>query len=206
MNMDSLFSFPTLESQNPLFDEIETDLFSFEPTHKSSLDLSCFFDVLPSPSSSASSYSSEEVPVLELGACGDVRTLLRVKKSECYARECKARRAARMLILKRKREQGLISFETKVRYKQRSEMALKRDRCSGRFLSDIEYIDVNWCVCFTKTLIPVVFLLTSCFVMSSPSVLRAEKGGVPDENAPASLKRLIPETIPPPVQRGYRLT
>lgn len=87
--------------------------------------------------------------MLELGACGDVRTLLRVKKSECYARECKARRAARMLILKRKREQGLISFETKVRYKQRSEMALKRDRCSGRFLSDIEYIDVNWCVCFT---------------------------------------------------------
>ena len=69
MNMDSLFSFPTLESQNPLFDEIETDLFSFEPTHKSSLDLSCFFDVLPSPSSSASSYSSA-VPCMSCMTAG----------------------------------------------------------------------------------------------------------------------------------------
>ena len=40
------------------------------------------------------------------------------------------------------------------------------------------------------------------FVMSSPSVLRAEEGDVLDDNANASLKRLIPETIPPPVQKS----
>ena len=148
MTMDFyLSSFPIIESQNSIFDDIETDLFPTEPSRKSSLDLSCFFDMMPSPSSSASSYTSEDVPVFELGGCSDVTTLLRVKKSECYARECKARRAVRMTILKRKREQGLISFETRVRYKERSEMALKRDRCSGRFLSNIEYVDVNCCVC-----------------------------------------------------------
>ena len=64
------------------------------------------------------------------------------KKVECYARECRARRANRVAILKRKRELGLISFESRVRYAQRSELAQKRDRCSGRFMKDIEYMDV----------------------------------------------------------------
>lgn len=162
MNMDFYqSSLSTIEVQNPFLDAFETDLFSFAPSRKTSLDLSCFFDRMSSPNSSASDYSSDEVPVLELGVCGDVTALLRVKKSECYARECKARRAIRMTILKRKREQGLISFETKVRYKQRSEMALKRDRCSGRFLSDIEYMDVNYCVCYKKHKSGCVFLLIS---------------------------------------------
>lgn len=143
MSMDFyLSSCSAIEVQNPFLDAVEPDLFPFEPSRKNSLDLSCFFDMMPSPNSSASDYSNEEVPMLELGMCSDVTSLLRVKKNECYARECKARRATRMMILKRKREQGMISFETKVRYKQRSELALKRDRCSGRFLSDIEYMDV----------------------------------------------------------------
>ena len=110
------------------------------PARKTSLDLSCYFERLESPGSSATLYAEDEVPMFAL--CGSVESVLRQKKVECYARECKVRRANRVAILKRKRKSGLISFATRVRYVQRSELAHRRDRCSGRFMKDIEYIDV----------------------------------------------------------------
>ena len=133
---DTVLTPPQSESDS-VFDS-PPDFISF-PTHKTSLDLSCFFESMESPVSSATLYS-EEVPAFEL--CVSVESVLREKKVECYARECRARRANRVAILKRKRELGLISFESRVRYAQRSELAQKRDRCSGRFMKDIEYMDV----------------------------------------------------------------
>lgn len=133
---DTVLASPQSESDS-VFDS-PPDFISF-PTRKTSLDLSCFFESMESPVSSATLYS-EEVPAFEL--CVSVESVLREKKVECYARECRARRANRVTILKRKRELGLISFESRVRYAQRSELAQKRDRCSGRFMKDIEYMDV----------------------------------------------------------------
>lgn len=133
---DTVLTPPQSESDS-VFDS-PPDFISF-PTRKTSLDLSCFFESMESPVSSATLYS-EEVPAFEL--CVSVESVLREKKVECYARECRARRANRVAILKRKRELGLISFESRVRYAQRSELAQKRDRCSGRFMKDIEYMDV----------------------------------------------------------------
>lgn len=133
---DTVLASPQSESDS-VFDS-PPDFISF-PTRKTSLDLSCFFESMESPVSSATLYS-EEVPAFEL--CVSVESVLREKKVECYARECRARRANRVAILKRKRELGLISFESRVRYAQRSELAQKRDRCSGRFMKDIEYMDV----------------------------------------------------------------
>ena len=133
---DTVLASPQSESDSVL--DSPPDFISF-PTRKTSLDLSCFFESMESPVSSATLYS-EEVPAFEL--CVSVESVLREKKVECYARECRARRANRVAILKRKRELGLISFESRVRYAQRSELAQKRDRCSGRFMKDIEYMDV----------------------------------------------------------------
>ena len=133
---DTVLTPPQSESDS-VFDS-PPDFISF-PTRKTSLDLSCFFESMESPVSSATLYS-DEVPAFEL--CVSVESVLREKKVECYARECRARRANRVAILKRKRELGLISFESRVRYAQRSELAQKRDRCSGRFMKDIEYMDV----------------------------------------------------------------
>ena len=133
---DTVLASPQSESDSVL--DSPPDFISF-PTRKTSLDLSCFFESMESPVSSATLYS-EEVPAFEL--CVSVESVLREKKGECYARECRARRANRVAILKRKRELGLISFESRVRYAQRSELAQKRDRCSGRFMKDIEYMDV----------------------------------------------------------------
>lgn len=133
---DTVLASPQSESDS-VFDS-PPDFISF-PTRKTSLDLSCFFESMESPVSSATLYS-DEVPAFEL--CVSVESVLREKKVECYARECRARRANRVAILKRKRELGLISFESRVRYAQRSELAQKRDRCSGRFMKDIEYMDV----------------------------------------------------------------
>lgn len=132
---DTVLTPPQSESDSVL--DSPPDFISF-PTRKTSLDLSCFFESMESPVSSATLYS-EEVPAFEL--CVSVESVLR-EKVECYARECRARRANRVAILKRKRELGLISFESRVRYAQRSELAQKRDRCSGRFMKDIEYMDV----------------------------------------------------------------
>ena len=134
---DTVFASPHSETDSVV--DSPPDFISF-PARKTSLDLSCFFESMESPGSSATLYSGEEVPAFEL--CVSVESVLREKKVECYARECRARRANRVAILKRKRELGLISFESRVRYAQRSELAQKRDRCSGRFMKDIEYMDV----------------------------------------------------------------
>lgn len=105
---DTVLASPQSESDS-VFDS-PPDFISF-PTRKTSLDLSCFFESMESPVSSATLYS-EEVPAFEL--CVSVESVLREKKVECYARECRARRANRVAILKRKRELGLISFESRV--------------------------------------------------------------------------------------------
>ena len=84
--------------------------------------------------------SSNEMPPLQLPPSAmSLLTLLQNQVDEKRTRECKKRRRIRMEILKRKREQGLISFNSKIRYEQRSEFAMKRVRSSGRFVSEIQY-------------------------------------------------------------------
>ena len=55
--------------------------------------------------------------------------------------ECRKRRQKRREILRIKRQKGLISFDCPVRYRQRSEQANQRLRSSGRFVSELQYID-----------------------------------------------------------------
>lgn len=55
--------------------------------------------------------------------------------------KCKERRHQRMEILRRKRENGEVSFHRKVRYQGKSEFAKNRSRFNGRFVSDIQYIN-----------------------------------------------------------------
>ena len=94
-------------------------------------------ETLYSPVTSSSDMNTPEVPpfMLPLSFAECVKRQLR----ECKTRECKRRRQLRMEILRRKREQGLISYDMKVRYEQRSEFAMKRVRSCGRFVSEITY-------------------------------------------------------------------
>lgn len=114
-------------------------------SHKSSIDLpfTCMAEEeeqVDSPVAPSVETSSNEMPPLHLPPPAlSLLTLLQNQVNENRLRECKKRRRIRMEILKRKREEGLISFSTKIRYEQRSEFAMKRVRSSGRFVSEIQY-------------------------------------------------------------------
>ena len=86
----------------------------------------------------------EEVPAFELPPCAEPRSLdelLREKMISLKAEECRRRRKVRMEILKSKRQRGLITYNSQVRYQQRSEQAARRTRSCGRFVSELHYID-----------------------------------------------------------------
>lgn len=114
-------------------------------SRKSSIDLpfACIpqeEEQLVSPVAPSVETSNNEIPPLQLPPSAlSLWTLLQNQVMEKKARECKKRRKIRMEILKRKREEGLISFNTKIRYEQRSEFAMKRVRSSGRFITEIQY-------------------------------------------------------------------
>lgn len=114
-------------------------------SRKSSIDLpfTCIpqeEEQLVSPVAPTIETSNNEMPPLQLPPSAlSLWTLLQNQVMEKKARECKKRRKIRMEILKRKREEGLISFNSKIRYEQRSEFAMKRVRSSGRFITEIQY-------------------------------------------------------------------
>ena len=114
-------------------------------SRKSSIDLpfTCIpqeEEQLVSPVAPSIETSNNEMPPLQLPPSAlSLWTLLQNQVMEKKARECKKRRKIRMEILKRKREEGLISFNSKIRYEQRSEFAMKRVRSSGRFITEIQY-------------------------------------------------------------------
>lgn len=94
-------------------------------------------DSLHSPTTIPSDIATSEVPPFSLPL--SFAECVKKQLIECRARECRKRRQLRMEILRRKRQQGLISFDTRVRYEQRSEFAMKRVRSSGRFVTEIIY-------------------------------------------------------------------
>ena len=70
-----------------------------------------------------------------------IDTLLRERLEGLKKEECRKRRQKRREILRIKRQKGLVSFDCPVRYRQRSEQANQRLRSSGRFVSELQYID-----------------------------------------------------------------
>lgn len=70
-----------------------------------------------------------------------IDSLIRERLEDLKREECRKRRQKRREILRIKRQKGLISFDCPVRYRQRSEQANQRLRSSGRFVSELQYID-----------------------------------------------------------------
>ena len=70
-----------------------------------------------------------------------IDALLRERLEGLRKEECRKRRQKRREILRIKRQKGLVSFDCPVRYRQRSEQANQRLRSSGRFVSELQYID-----------------------------------------------------------------
>ena len=70
-----------------------------------------------------------------------IDTLLRERLEALRKAECRKRRQKRREILRLRRQKGLVSFDSPVRYQQRSEQANQRLRSSGRFVSELRYID-----------------------------------------------------------------
>ena len=80
-------------------------------------------------------------PVPTLSTSQPIDTLLRERLEGLKKEECRKRRQKRREILRIKRQKGLVSFDCPVRYRQRSEQANQRLRSSGRFVSELQYID-----------------------------------------------------------------
>ena len=70
-----------------------------------------------------------------------IDSLIRERLEDLKREECRKRRQKRREILRIKRQKGLISFDCPMRYRQRSEQANQRLRSSGRFVSELQYID-----------------------------------------------------------------
>ena len=70
-----------------------------------------------------------------------IDSLIRERLEDLKREECRKRRQKRREILRIKRQKGLVSFDCPVRYHQRSEQANQRLRSSGRFVSELQYID-----------------------------------------------------------------
>ena len=70
-----------------------------------------------------------------------IDSLIRERLEDLKREECRKRRQKRREILRIKRQKGLVSFDCPVRYRQRSEQANQRLRSSGRFVSELQYID-----------------------------------------------------------------
>ena len=121
--------------------------FSLFASRKSSIDISCYVEPKEekeSPVNFVITGYDEEVPAFELPPCAEPRSLdelLREKMKSLKAEECRRRRKVRMEILKSKRQRGLITYNSQVRYQQRSEQAARRTRSCGRFVSELHYID-----------------------------------------------------------------
>ena len=70
-----------------------------------------------------------------------IDSLIRERLEDLKREECRKRRQKRREILRIKRQKGLLSVDCPVRYRQRSEQANQRLRSSGRFVSELQYID-----------------------------------------------------------------
>ena len=70
-----------------------------------------------------------------------IDSLIRERLEDLKREECRKRRQKCREILRIKRQKGLVSFDCPVRYRQRSEQANQRLRSSGRFVSELQYID-----------------------------------------------------------------
>ena len=70
-----------------------------------------------------------------------IDSLIRERLEDLKREKCRKRRQKRREILRIKRQKGLVSFDCPVRYRQRSEQANQRLRSSGRFVSELQYID-----------------------------------------------------------------
>lgn len=128
-------------------EEEKTDPRVLCPSRKSSLDLSSF--IPPDMESPVNNMppTSEEIPSLELTACAmkkekSLTDLLQEETCRLHAAECKKRRMIRMEILKKKRQQGTIMFGSTIRYQERSNLAIKRVRSCGKFVTEYNYINV----------------------------------------------------------------
>lgn len=128
------------------------------PSRKTSIDVDSFVNspdnvFLDSPVATTCDVAKCdqcEMPPLQLTPTAfslSLSDLVTQQLIQCRADQCKKRRKIRMEILRRKRQEGCISFDPKVRYEQRSEFALKRVRSKGRFISEIEYRSVDFAVC-----------------------------------------------------------
>ena len=126
-------------------EEIASDPTMRIPSRKSSLDITAFLPLeSDSPINNVDSSSVDEVPCLSLPPSQIKREksfsdLLQEEAYRLRAVECKKRRLLRMEILRKKRQQGLIDFGHTIRYKQRSDLATKRVRSSGKFVSEYNY-------------------------------------------------------------------
>ena len=126
-------------------EEIASDPTMRMPSRKSSLDITAFLPLeSDSPINNVDSSSVDEVPCLSLPPSQIKREksfsdLLQEEAYRLRAVECKKRRLLRMEILRKKRQQGLIDFGHTIRYKQRSDLATKRVRSSGKFVSEYNY-------------------------------------------------------------------
>ena len=97
-----------------------------------------------SPNLSIFSSSSDEVfpltlPPSEMKREKSISDLLQEETHRIYSAKCRRRRTYRIEVLRKKRQQGLISFVPTVRYKQRSNLATSRARISGKFVSEYNY-------------------------------------------------------------------
>ena len=146
-NLQELNSPFCLSRQISISREESSGGFSLFASRKSSIDISCYVDTKEekeSPVNFVITGYEEEVPAFQLTPCAEVRSLdelLREKMISLKAEECRRRRKVRMEILKNKRQRGLITYDSKVRYQQRSEQAARRTRSCGRFVSELHYID-----------------------------------------------------------------
>ena len=92
------------------------------------------------------SISCEEIPTIPVLECSSRKSSIDLpfacipqEEEELVSPVAPSVETSKNEILKRKREEGLISFNTKIRYEQRSEFAMKRVRSSGRFITEIQY-------------------------------------------------------------------
>ena len=124
------------------------------PSRKSSLDISDFLPPLrESPINNVNLLGNDEVPCFVLPPPKMQREkslsdLLQEEARRLHAAECKQRRLKRMEILRKRRQQGLLSCgnSVSIRYQQRSDFAAKRVRSSGKFVSEYNYKNA-WDVC-----------------------------------------------------------
>lgn len=129
-------------------EEVASDPNMRIPSRKSSLDITAFPPLeSDSPISNVDSSSVDEVPCLSLPPSQIKREksfsdLLQEEAYRLRAVECKKRRLLRMEILRKKRQQGLIDYGHTIRYKQRSDLATRRVRSSGKFVSEYNYKNV----------------------------------------------------------------